>query len=130
MKPKKGLFRKVLWRLGLVRRSEFLAGVEKLKDQLKAQQKVGRHLSRSLTAVRGECDEVFAPLVEKAMKMNIKRKPEEDMSLEVEVDKQFIVKAMGAGNQPAAVEHLCRYAGGRMTGMLMKYLVETINKKR
>ncbi len=126
MKPKKGIFRKVLWRLRLVKRGDLLA----LADQLKAQQQVGRHLSRSLQAMRDECDEVFAPLVEKAMMtVEVKHRPEEDMHLEMVVDKRFIVKALAGRDQVAALGHLCHWTGGQMGKMLMKELMSTITQK-
>lgn len=124
MKPKKGIFRKVLWRLGLAGRRDFVA----IAEQLAAQQQVGRRLSQSLTAMRQECDDVFAPLVEKAIRMHVKGGRKDDMSIEMVVDKQFIAKALAGRDQMAAVGHLCHWAGGRMGRMLMKELIDQDRK--
>ena len=125
MKPKKGIFRKVLWRLGLARRSDLVAVVE----QLKAQQDVGRHLSRSLQNLRNEIDEVFVPFVERSMQMTVSRRPEEDLKLEMAVDKRFIKRAFAASNQVNAVGDLCHSAARRMMSLVMKELTGTITQK-
>ena len=124
MKPKKGILRKVLWRLRLVKRGDLLA----LAEQLKAQQQVGRHLSQSLQAMRDECDEVFAPLVEKAMRMHVKGGGKGDVRYEMVVDKRFLEKAMGNRNQVAALGHLCHRAAGQMGNVLMKELSASVEE--
>ena len=99
-----------------------------MAEQLAAQQQVGRHLSQSVTAMRQECDDVFAPLVEKAMRMHVKGGDKDDMSIEMVVNKQFIAKALAGRDQAAAVGHLCHWAGGQMGRMLMKELVDQDRK--
>ena len=125
MKPKKGIFRKVLWRFRLVKRGDLLA----LADQLKAQQQVGRHLSQSLTAMRDECDDVFTPLVEKAMKMHVKGGAKEDMHLEIEVNKRFVEKVLTGRDPMRVAVNLSHSAARQMANVLMKELVGLIKKR-